>query len=103
MYIVCLIIMIFFAVIGLCAFISAIVGMITCSGNDEIILVIPDVDENTAEMRIRKAANLSSRLKNSRVICLCDKDNSAIHICELFSREYSFVEIMNKEKFKDAF
>ena len=102
MYIFCMIITVFFAIIGLCAFITAIIGAVTHSGDDEVILLVSDMDESTAEMRIRKAAHICTCTRNSRVICVCDEDNGAIRICEMLRRQYPFIEVVSRTELQSS-
>lgn len=100
MYIICIVITLFFAVIGLCAFILAVIGALTDSCAEEPMLIIPNVSEDDAEIKIRRARYISSRVRCSKVICLCEGKGGAYAICKRCADRYPCIEIMTKEEVK---
>lgn len=92
MYIFCMIILIFFAIIGLCAFITALLDSIYKSSG-VTVLILKEISADNAEARIRSAARICQRHKGMRLICECDEDNPAYDICRLMQKEYPFLEI----------
>ena len=101
MYLFCMILLIFFAIIGLSAFITAIINAAHNSTDDEILLILRNLNENNAEARIRKAARICMNTKGAQIICVCDDKNPAYSICEIMKREYPFIEIKNKDETKE--
>ena len=94
MYILGMIILVFFAVIGLAAFIGALIRAHCICDTGGFILLIPRVDENNAEMRIRSALSVSESARVCRIICVCDENDPARMICEKMQRQFPQVEIV---------
>ena len=93
MYIFGLIILTFFAVIGLTVFINEIVR----SGHedDKMTLTLTSLTAGDAEIRVRRAARICSDIRCSRLLCQCD-DVTAIEICETLRADYPVIEIQAK-------
>lgn len=96
MYILSMILLIFFAIIGVCSFITALLDLMHRSGEDETLIILRKISEDNAEFRLRRAARIGMNTENSRVICICDEDNHAIKICRLLASEYPLIEIMSE-------
>lgn len=96
MYIAGMIILVFFAVIGLGCFLSGIAKRSLKSGCEGMILLIPSIDEATAEAHIRSAAVIRQDMQGCRVVCVCGEDDPARVICETLRREYPFLEIVSR-------
>lgn len=94
MYILCMIILIFFAIIGLCAFITALIDAFYKT-DGETVLTLKNISADNAENRIRSAARICQRHKGMRLICICDEENPAYDICRLMQKEYPFLEIQS--------
>lgn len=101
MYILCMIILIFFAIIGLCAFITALVDSFY-KASGETILTLKDLSADSAENRIRSTARICSHHKGMRLVCICDEDNPAYDICRLMQKEYPFLAIIPSDQEKEA-
>lgn len=93
MYILGIVLLVFFAVIGLSVFIGTLIKAGMTSDTDGFILLIPSVSEENAEARIRSAVTLLQKTRGSRIICVCPKDHKARTICEKMKEQYSFLEI----------
>lgn len=95
MYIVCLIILTFFAVIGLATFISAIrSASLSCDG--ELILILPELDERCAEARIRYAASVVENVSECRIVAVCTDEGSKA-ICEKLKLQIDNLEIVDQD------
>lgn len=95
MYILGMILLIFFAVIGLSCFISMIAKANLKSDTGGFILLIPEVDADNAEARIRSAAVIRQEAFGCRVVCVCPEDQRTRTICEKLQKEYPFLEIVD--------
>lgn len=93
MYILGMIFLIFFAVIGLCAFITAVVDSLHRNTCDEITLLLQGLDENNAEISIRRAARIAQENSGVQIVIMCEKDDPAYPICEMMQKDYPFIEI----------
>ena len=100
MYILSMIILIFFAIIGLCAFITAVIDSMH-SGAGELLLILRDLRTDTAEARVRKAAGICRNYRGARMICVCEKDSPEESICEMMQRDHPFITICGKDELKD--
>ena len=96
MYILSMIILIFFAVLGICAFISAVLDAMY-KGDNTAVLVIKNLEPDNAEARIRSAAHICEQHKGISLLCVCNKTDPAFDICQLMQKEYSFMEIRPEE------
>lgn len=96
MYILSMTILIFFAVIGLCAFIAGVVDL-CCHGNRSLTLVVADLNAENAEAKVRTAAHLYREAKGGRLLCVCGNDDPACDICHLLQKDYPFLEIVSPE------
>lgn len=103
MYILSMIILIFFAIIGLCAFISAIIYAAHNTKGDEILIVLRKLNEENAEGRLRKAAGICMNTRDAKLLCVCERDNPAFVICEKFKADYPFIEITNERAIHELF
>lgn len=102
MLIICMLLLVFFAVIGLCSFITALLDC-ACREEQDILLLLRGLTEDSAEMRIRHAARLCKKEKSARLICICEQDNPARDICLLMQKEYPFIEINSQKEIKAEF
>ena len=95
MYIVFLIILTFFAVIGVATFISAIrSASLSCDG--ELILFLPEIDERCAEARIRYAASVVESVREYRIIAVCTDDNAKA-ICDKLKQKIENLEAVTSD------
>ena len=92
MYIICMIILIFFAIIGICAFITSLLDH-CYHGEHESTLEIEDLSAENAEARIRSAARICQHHKGMTLRCVCSEENPAYDICKLMQKEYPLMEI----------
>ena len=92
MYILCMIILIFFAIIGLCAFIAALLDVFYRS-DGETVMILKELSADNAEARIRSAARICQKHNGMHLVCICDEENPAYDICCLMKKEYPFLEI----------
>lgn len=90
----------FFAMIGLCAFVLSLVRILTERGDEnEYLIVIPKVDADNAECSIRAAIRRINEIGTGSVLCLCDEnDEEAVDICRRMQSECPFLEIINQEE-----
>ena len=94
MYIIGMVILTFFAVIGAAAFIT---GLLRAKDADEdIAVILYKLNEDDAEARIRKAAELCGEIRCERLICVCE-DIAAKNICVRMKKVYPIVEISDKK------
>lgn len=96
MYIAFMFTVVFFAVIGLAAFIGGLVKAHLCSHTEGFILLIPYVDADNAEARIRSAAMMAESSRDCRIVCVCDEKDPARKICERMTGQYPRVEIVSE-------
>ena len=96
MYIMGMIILVIFAVIGLCAFLTAITDMCCCKCRG-MTIILDRLDIDNAEAGLRKAARIYKESCDSRLIVVCDKGDPAYDICELMKKEYPFLELISRE------
>ena len=92
MYIFCMIILIFFAIIGICAFITSLLDH-CYHGEHESTLVIEGLSAENAEARIRSAARICQHHKGMTLRCVCSEENPAYDICKLMQKEYPLMEL----------
>lgn len=97
MYILMMIILIFFAVIGLCAFITALLDNLY-HNNGKAELILKSLKPDNAEASIRSAARICQRHSGFTLICVCDEDDPAYDICRLMQKEYPFMEIIPRDR-----
>lgn len=95
MYILGMITLTFFAIIGLASFITAICRR-TYVKDDRAVLVLRELTADNAEHRVRRAAAVCEELRCERLICEC-ADDTAAEICDLLSADYPVIEIQEKE------
>lgn len=96
MLILCMIILIFFAIIGLCAFITAIAD---CFYSDSgAVLLLTGLDCENAEARIRAAERICRQHRGIRLKCVCDENDPVYDICVMMQKEYPMMEITPCEK-----
>lgn len=96
MYILGLVILVFFAVIGLAVFVSTLVKANLRSSTEGFILLIPQVSEDNAEARIRSATSIIGSTHGCRLICVCKNEPCTRMICEKMQREFPYLEIANQ-------
>ena len=84
MYIFGIIILVFFAVIGIGCFIGSLIKAGFVSDSEGFILLIPSVNEDNAEARLRSATAIASSARDCRIICVCSASNPAEKICKKF-------------------
>ena len=97
MYILSMILTVFFAIIGLCAFIAAIIDAAHNSASGELLIVLKSPKPENAEAAVRRAARLCTKAKGARLICVCESESPAYPICEIMKRDYPFMELIDKE------
>lgn len=108
-YYLCICILAFFAVVGICESCRSIIRFITKSGNArEIILIEPICQkQEDAEYVLRCAAQRVKWMgKNGpdRVICLdCNMDEETKKMCEMVCRDYPFIEMCTKDEMFNKF
>ena len=100
MYIVCMVILIFFAVIGVSHFIIGLYRLLLDAYDDAgYILVVPKMKPGNTEIRLRKAIAACKHLKNIKIICICDSDDDETKaIIEFVKKDYKNIEISVREK-----
>ncbi len=96
MYIFSMILLVIFAVIGLCAFFSALADC-ACRGRDEVQIVLQNLSADNAEARIRRAARICRQFRGSTIVCICESHSPACEIARLMQKEYPFMEICEKK------
>lgn len=101
MYILCMILLVFFALIGLCAFVTAVADIFWRSSDSEILIILRKLSENSAEQKIRRAARIARSNRGARLICFCSYENPAHKICESIKNEYPFIEIIDPDRIQD--
>ena len=92
LYILCLIMLTFFAVIGLLTFINAIVLGLS-SKNDDMNIILPSLTGSDAEHRVRKAVYICEEIGCRRLICKCADDEARL-ICSKLKASYPVIEIV---------
>ena len=102
MYILSMILLIFFAIIGLCAFVTAIMEL-GCRGGGKAVLILRELKADNAEMRIRSATQICRKNRDIRLICVCEKDSAAAEIAGMMQTEYPCIEIMTSGELKEQF
>lgn len=99
-----LIVLILFAIIGVCQVCRGIVQALSRSHDKkEIILIKPiSANQENAEYMLRNAAwkvMWMGRFAPDRVICLdCDMDNETKKMCRLVCNEYPFMNMCTKKE-----
>jgi len=96
MYIISMILLIIFAVVGLCAFLTAIMDMCCCSCKG-VTIILDKLEADNAEAQVRRAARMYKETCHARLICVCNTDDPAHDICELMKNEYPFLELVRPE------
>lgn len=98
MYILCMIVLVFLAMIGLCAFFLSIVRIFTDRYDEnEYLIVIPKVRAENAEYGIRSAIRKINDIGSGRILCLCEEnDTEANDICQRMKSECPHLEIVSK-------
>ena len=94
MYIIGLIILSFFALVGAVGFITALFGRSFDDSNPSE-LVLKALTAETAEVRVRRAAERCAQLRCEHLRCEC-LDDEALLICEKLRREYPVIEAVDK-------
>ena len=94
MYIIGLIILTFFALIGILAFINSIIKL--RDPDRKATMILSDLSAGDAEMRIRRAARICSEIRCERLICMC-ADADSLFICKALSAVYPVIEARKAE------
>ena len=102
MYIFCMIVLVFFAMIGLCVFALSIIRTILDRGDDnEYLIVIPHISAEDAEYRIRAGIRKINDIGKGNILCLCDEEDiEAADICQRMKRECPYLELVSKTTLK---
>ena len=90
-----MIILIFFAIIGICAFITSLLDL-CYHGEQKSVLIIGDLSPENAEARIRSAARICQHHRGMKLRCICSKEVPAFDICTLMQKEYPLMEICSE-------
>ena len=98
MYIIGMIILTFFAIIGIATLIDAAYRAISRVRGD-LILVLPLLGADDAEARTRQAARLCEQAAGSAVVCICDAGSEAEAICTRLRDEYPTVVVTESASF----
>ena len=93
MYILGIICLVFFAILGAAAFIGALVKAHLKCDTDGFVLLVPHVSEDNAEVRIRSASMAAESMRGCRIVCICGENDPARKICEKMQRQFSQLEI----------
>ncbi len=103
MYIFCMILLSFFAAVGLWSFITAIIEGVFCSkGENEYLLILPDLTAKNAEFRLRCAISKMKKIGRGRIFCLADQaDEEAIEILHFILNDYPYVELVTEDQLKE--
>lgn len=103
MTIFCMILLVFFAIIGLCAFILSIVRIFAdrYDQNDYLIVILKTNGEN-AEYSIRSAIRKINDLGKGEILCLCEEDDKeAAEICQRMKNDCPYLKIVSKTTLKE--
>lgn len=100
MYIVMMIILSFFAVVGITHFITALIDAVFYRDDkSSYLLIVPDPSAEDAEIQLRAALSHIRPLYRGRVIALCDKpDGELKSILECIARDFGSVEILTRQE-----
>lgn len=100
MYIICMIGLVFFAMIGLCAFILSLIRILTESKDEnEYFVILPNLNAQNAEGSIRSAKRKINDIGKGNILCLCDKgDTEAEDICQRLAADCPYLRIVDKTK-----
>lgn len=101
MVLVMMIVLVFFAVVGLIHFIIAVVDSIVYRRDKtEYALVIPDPCAKDIEYRLRAAVSRMRGIYGGRIIAVCDADSGeARAILQYFQRDCPQVEVLTTEQY----
>lgn len=91
-----LIILSFFALLGLLSFASALIGRAYREYNPST-LVLRKLNAESAEVRVRCAAARCVELRCGHLLCEC-ADEEALFICKKLMHEYPIIEAVMAEK-----
>ena len=97
MYILCMIILVFFAVIGLCAFVTSLLDQ-CYKGSTDAELILKNLTPENAESSIRSAAHICQRHRGIRLVIICDESDPAYDLCKLMQKDYPFMEIIPTDR-----
>ena len=97
-YILSMVTLVFFAIIGISTFISSVKGIGHRAGPDAS-LVIKGLTAQNAEARIRAAVSICLRYRGTELLAECE-DVEAKEICEKLTEGYPFVNIVMKQNDK---
>ena len=101
MYIIGMILLSFFALVGIAFFIDAVSSALHRVKGD-MILLLPSLSADDAEARTRQAARLCEREDGTAVICLCEQGSEAEVICERLKYEYPCITVTDAAHFTGA-
>ena len=101
MYILCMIILIFFAIIGICALITSLLDH-CYHGDHETMLVLKELSTENAEARIRSAARICQHHKGMKLQYVCDENDPAFDICAMMQKEYPLMKLCSRKGSADA-
>ena len=107
MYILGMIILTFFAVIGVCGVCRGIVRGLSKPENEREIILIEPIkgEQENAEYLLRRAAQKvlwMGRHAPDRVIALdCNMDSTTRRVCRLVCSDYPFMELCTKEELRE--
>lgn len=102
--IVSVVVLIIFAIIGICSLVREIFYFLFRIKNDCTITMITPVSQGDVniEFMLRSTAERFKSLSHSRddcVICLdCDMDDNTKEICKKLRNEYGFIRILSKDE-----
>lgn len=91
MYIVGLIILTFFAVLGLSAFLTPLLS--EARNDPQLKLILEKLTASDAEIRVRRGVRLCRELRIERLICEC-ADAEAIAVCERLKNDCRMIEVI---------
>lgn len=105
MYLFALVVLSFFALIGVCHFLRGLVRAFSRPPKDrEMILIKPIKSPDNAEFLLRSAAGKvlwMGRYAPDSVIALdCDMDDETRKICGLVCRDYPFMKLCSRDELK---
>lgn len=107
MYLFGMVILIFFAMLGLCGMCRGIARGLSKPDNDREIILIEPIKrgQENAEFTLRRAAQKvlwMGRHAPDRVIALdCDMDENTRKLCRLVCGDYPFMELCTKEELSE--
>ena len=103
MYILAMILLIFFAGVGLISFVLSVMRLLTeSSDKSEYFLILPKITSSSAEYKLRCAASRMRELSKGEILCLCDGcDTETQEICRRMTEECPYLSVLSKEELKE--